>query len=153
MANITGNTHGQWIILSGMTISLTLVLLAVLANQASITGFNSSHSALEFPKEQIRDLTLGVRDYSISAAKLAYELNNTNNTNNETVRNIFTRLLNDYTSQVSTIHSIYGNNVNVTISKIVFNSTNNSIDTIWLNIYYDDGITYFACEPEIIEVI
>ena len=153
MANITGNTHGQWIILSGMTISLTLVLLAVLANQASITGFNSSHSALEFPKEQIRDLTLGVRDYSISAAKLAYELNNTNN---ETVRNNFTRLLNNYTSQVSTIHSIYGNNVNVTISKIVFNSTitsNNSIDTIWLNIYYDDGITYFACEPEIIEVI
>jgi hypothetical protein len=151
MADIAGNTEGQWIILSGMTISLSLILLALLANQASVTGFYSSHSALEFPKEQIRDLTLGVRDYSRTAAQLAWELNHTTN---ETVRNNFTRLLNNYTSQVSTIHSIYGNNVNVTISKIVFNSTNNSrINIIWLNIYYDDGITYYACEPEIIEMI
>lgn len=151
MANIAGNTEGQWIILSGMTISLSLILLALLANQASITGFHSSHSALEFPKEQIRDLTQGVRDYSKNAAQLAWELNHTTN---ETVRNNFTRLLNNYTSQVSTIHSVYGNNVNVTISKIVFNSTNNSrINIIWLNIYYDDGITYYACEPEIIEMI
>lgn len=151
MADIAGNTEGQWIILSGMTISLSLILLALLANQASVTGFYSSHSALEFPKEQIRDLTLGVRDYSRTAAQLAWKLNSTTN---ETVRNNFTRLLNNYTSQVSTIHSVYGNNVNVTISKIVFNSTNNSrINTIWLNIYYDDGITYYACEPEIIEMI
>jgi hypothetical protein len=150
MAGITDDTKGQWIVLCGLTISLSLVLLAVLANEASVTGYYSSYLTLEFPKEQIRDLIVETRDYAKTAAETAWELNHTSN---ETVLSNFTRLLSNYSSQVSTIHSAYGNTVNISISKIVFNSTNNScIDIIWLNIYYDDGTTYYASEPEIIEV-
>lgn len=58
MASIIGDTGGQWIVLSGLTISLSLITVAVLFNQAAITGYYSSYASLEFPKDKIRELTV-----------------------------------------------------------------------------------------------
>ena len=77
MASVVDDTKGQWIVLSGLTISVILILIAVLINQASITGYYSSYAALEFPKESIRELTIQTRDSAKSTAELAWELNHT----------------------------------------------------------------------------
>jgi hypothetical protein len=148
MAGIIDDTGGQWIALSGLTISIALVMIAILVNQAAITGYYSSYAALEFPKEKIRELTTQTQESATSAAKLAWELNHTSD---ETVLYNFTALLNSYNDQMNTIHAVHGETVNISISKTVFNSSH-SIDIIWLNVSYDDGITHYASEPEIIEV-
>jgi hypothetical protein len=148
MAGIIDSTDGQWIALSGLTISVSLVLIAILVNEAAITGYYSSYAPLEFPKEKLRELTTQTQESATSAAQLAWELNHTSD---ETVLNNFTALINSYSDQMNTIHAVHGETVNITISKTVFNSSH-SIDIIWLNVSYDDGITRYSSEPEIIEV-
>lgn len=148
MAGIRDDSSAQWIILSGFAISMSLIALAVLINQTSVTGYYSANAALEFPKEQIRDITSQTRETSIDAARIAWELNHTSN---ETVLQNFTRILNNYNNQVSILYAAHGETVNINISKVIFAPTS-YIDTIWLNISYNDGKTYYASEPEIIKV-
>ncbi|MCZ7355711.1 MAG: hypothetical protein O8C66_02970 [Candidatus Methanoperedens sp.] len=148
MASVIDDTDGQWIALSGLATSLSLVLVAVLINQAAVTDYYSSYAALEFPKETIREITAQTQESAKSLAQLAWELNHTGN---ETVLSNFTVLLSSYNAQVSMIYAIHGETVDITLSKAVFNS-NHNIDLIWLNISYNDGITRYASEPEIIEM-
>jgi len=163
MAGIVDDTTGQWIVLSGLTISVTLILIAVLLNQASVTGYYSSYAALEFPKEPIRELTVQTRDSSQSAAQLAWELNHTSN---ESVLSNFTVLLGNYSTEVSTIYAAHGRTVNITLYSFtntndtyiytsssipIFDSTHR-IETIWLNISYNDGTLHYTSDPEMIEV-
>lgn len=163
MAGLIDDTHGQWIALSGLTISLSLIVVAVLINQAAITGYYSSHAAIEFPKNQIRELATETQDNAKIAAHLAWMINNSSN---ETVLSNFSAIISNYGSQVNTIYAVHGQTVNVTLfnynraddvytysSNIpIFNSTNHTIDRIWLNVSYDDGTTRYALEPEIIEM-
>jgi hypothetical protein len=148
MARIVDDMSGQWILLSGLTISMALILVAALVNQAAITGYYSSYAALEFPKEQIRELTSQTHESAIGAAQRACALSNTSN---ESVRSNFTAILNNYTAQVSMLYAAHGETINITLSNVIFNSTS-CIDVIWLNISYNDGSTKFASEPEVIEV-
>lgn len=166
MAGVIGDTDGQWIALSGLTISISLVLVAILVNQAAITGYYSSYAALEFPKERIREITTQTQESAKNAAQLAWELNNTTN---ETVLSNFTAFLSSYNAQMNTIYAVHGETVSITLFNYtngtndtytysspeniaLFNSTNHAIDRIWLNISYSDGTTSYASEPEIIEV-
>ena len=163
MADLIDDTYGQWIALSGLTISLSLIVVAVLINQATITGYYSSHAAIEFPKNQIRELATETQINAKIAAQIAWTLNNSNN---ETVLTNFSAIISNYSSQVNTIYAVHGQTVNVTLfnyyrtedvfgysSNIpIFNSTNHTIDRIWLNISYDDGTTRYALEPELIEM-
>lgn len=165
MAGIIDDTDGQWIALSGLTISLSLVLIAILVNQAMITGYYSSYAALEFPKEKIRGITTQTQESARNMAQLACELDNTSN---ETVLSNFTALLNSYGGQMNTIYAVHSETVGITLfnytngtnetyfyssgSIPLFNSSNHTIDNIWLNISYDDGITNYSSEPEIIEM-
>lgn len=148
--------NGQWIVLSGLTISLSLVAVAVLINQGAITGYYSSYAALEFPKDHIRELIAQTHETAKSAAQMAWQLNNTSN---ESVNSTFTVLLNNYSSQVSMLYAAHGENINITLSKSPdclinpdFNATTHSIEKICLSINYNDGITKFISDPEIIEV-
>ncbi len=155
MARIVEDTSGQWIVLSGLAISMSLITVAVLVSQAAITGYYSSYAALEFPKDKIRDLTAQTHETVKSAAQLAWELNHTSN---QSVRSNFTELLNNYSSQVNMIFAAHGMTINITLSNItnqsnpVFNSSTNKINTVFLNITYNDCSTNFASEPEEIEV-
>jgi len=164
MAGLIDDTGGQWISLSGLTISLSLIVVGVLINQAAITGYYSSHAALEFPKNPIRELVAETQESAKGMAQLAWELNNSNN---ETVLSNFTILINNYSEQVNTIYAVHGITVNITLFNYtvqandtytyppnipIFNSTNHKIDIIRLNISYDDGTTRYALTPEIIEM-
>ena len=166
MADLIDDTRGQWIALSGLTISLSLIAVAVLINEAAITGYYSSNAALEFPKNQIRELVSQTEETARSEAQIAGELNNS--TNGSILTN-FTALINNYSEQVNTIYSMHGVRANITIFNYnhtgdicsyspgnisIFNSSSNhKIDHIWLNISYDDGTTHYNLEPYIIEMI
>lgn len=163
MAGMIDDTDGQWIALSGLTISTSLVLVAILINQAAITGYYSSYAALEFPKEKIRGITTQTQESAKSAAQLAWELNHTSN---KTVLSNFTSLLSNYSAQMNTIYAVHGETVSITLfdyttgandtyyysSGIPLFNSSHTIDNLWLNISYDDGTTRYASEPEIIEV-
>lgn len=161
MASLINDDKGQWITLSGLTISLSLVIVAILINQSAVTGYYSSYAALEFPKEQIRELKTQTHETAKSAAEFAM----LNNTNKDVVYSNFTQLLNSYNEQITTIYAVHGRTVNITLYSLntvsytyipdnisMFNSTNNNISSIWLNITYDDGTTKYASKPEIFEV-
>ncbi len=143
------DTNAQWIILSGLTISLSLIAVAVFLNQAGMTGYSSVSTVLEFPKHEIRELVAETRENIIHEAQLAWSLNNTSN---ESVLLNFTKFLNNYSTQLSMLYAVHGETINLTLSKVVFNSTTNAIEVVWLNISYSNGDTTYASEPEIIEL-
>ena len=166
MAGLIDDTRGQWIALSGLTISLSLIAVAVLINEAAITGYYSSNAALDFPKNQIRELVAQTDETARSSAQIARELNDSSN---ESILINFTGLINNYSQQVNTIYSMHGGRANITVFNYInqtgdsysyspgnisiFNSSNHKIDHIWLNISYDDGTTNYNLEPYIIEMI
>jgi hypothetical protein len=167
MAGLIDDMSGQWISLSGLTISLSLIVVGVLINQAAITGYYSSHAALEFPKNQIRELVTETQESTKGMAQLAWELNHSSN---ETVYSNFRTLINNYSEQVNTIYAVHGMTVNITLSNDtvqvndtytyppnipIFNPTNSTshkIENIRLNLSYNDGTTRYALTPEKIEM-
>ena len=48
--------EGQWIILAGFAISITLAVLAVLLNLSFMAGHQSSQSEIDFPITELREL-------------------------------------------------------------------------------------------------
>ncbi len=164
MACLIPDESGQWIALSGLTISISMITVAILINQAAVTGYYSSYAALEFPKEQIRELKTETQESARNAAYAAWMLSN--DTNSSVFSN-FTHLLESYAIQVNTIYAFHGGTVNISIYNYsinndsyiympgnitVFNSTTHYMNVIWLNISYDDGTTRYASTPEVIEV-
>jgi len=150
MANMKDDTRGQWILLSGFTISVTLVALVLLLNQSAITGYFSSNAALEFPKEQIRDLNIQTRETVQSVTLLAYQLNQSTN---QSIPTIITTLLENYSTQTSILYASHGETVDIKVSNISINTSNTAfVDNIWMNISYYDGNTFYISEPEIVEV-
>ncbi|MDW7731126.1 MAG: hypothetical protein SCH66_01710 [Methanolobus sp.] len=151
MESLRKDTKGQWIVLSGLVISLVLIGLAALANQAMLAGYHSSNAALEFPKENIRELNSHTKDNAKIIRDLSLKINSTSN---ETVPVIFEGLFHNYSSQMEKLHAVHGETVDVSLVSI--NSTNgsynNDIDMILVNIRYNDGNTHYNSEPEMIEV-
>ncbi|WP_094227900.1 hypothetical protein [Methanolobus psychrotolerans] len=152
MESMRKNTKGQWIALSGLVISLILIGLAALANQAAIAGYHSSNAALEFPKENIRELNSHTRDNARIIKDLSFEINSTSN---ETIPFIFEQLFDNYSTQIQNLYASHGETADVSLVSI--NSTNGTfgiddIDLIFVNITYNDGSTHYVSQPEIIEV-
>jgi hypothetical protein len=50
------NDEGQWIILMGLIISVSLMFLAIVVNQSVLVGQTTAESVLDFPKSDIQDL-------------------------------------------------------------------------------------------------
>ncbi|MDG6244214.1 MAG: hypothetical protein QCH31_07460 [Methanolobus sp.] len=152
MESMKKDTKAQWIALSGLVISLIIIGLAALANQAVIAGYHSSNAVLEFPKDNIRELNSHTRDSAMIIKDLSFEINSTSN---ETIPFIFEQLFDNYSTQMQALYAVHGETVDVSLVSI--NSTNgtfgiNDIDLIFVNITYNDGRTHYISEPEIIEV-
>lgn len=152
MAGLRENTSGQLIILSGFVLCLSLVTLAVLVNQAMMTGYHSSNAVLEFPKHQIRDITSQTKESCVYMTRFALALNQSNN---QSIQDNYVSLFNQYEQQMRIIYAGHGEEVTLAISSMNLTSiaTNASaVSTVWVNITYNNGMTYYASEPEIIEV-
>ncbi|WP_406655733.1 hypothetical protein V7O62_08050 [Methanolobus sp. ZRKC2] len=153
MENMKEDTSGQWIALSGLVISLIIISLAVLANQAVIAGYYSSDAALEFPKENIRELNLQTRENAKIAKDLSYKINGTTN---ESLQSIYEDIFNNCSSQMKSLYAIHGETVDVTMVGMNYstiNGTNSSeISTLKVDITYLNGKSRYVANPEIIEV-
>jgi hypothetical protein len=152
MDNLKNNNNGQWIALSGLVISLIIISLAVLANQAIISGYYSSDAALDFPKENIRELRLQTWENAALAKNMAYCINATSN---ESVRGIYAGIFNNCSLQMEDLYGIHGETAGIEIMSInsSSNSTNVSdIDIVKVNITYANGKTLYRSTPEVIEL-
>jgi hypothetical protein len=152
MESLKKDTRGQWIALSGLFISIILIGLAALANQAVIAGYHSSNAVLEFPKENIRELNSHTRDNARIIKDLSIDLNKTSN---DTIPVIYESLFYNYSIQMRGLYAIHGKTVDLSLVSI--NSTNGTynnsdFDLIFVNISYNDGTVHYMSNPEIIEV-
>jgi len=155
MESLRKDTKGQWIALSGLVISLILIVLAALANQAIVAGYHSSNAVLEFPKENIRELNLHTKDNAGILKGLASEINSSTNSTNMTIPVIYEQLFDNYSSQIKTLYAAHGENIDVSlVATSSANGTYNSseIDVVFVNIVYNDGSTHYVSQPEVIEV-
>ena len=57
------NDDAQWIILMGFLISFSFFFLAIIINQSTVVGQTTAESVIEFPKNDVRDIT-GVITYN-----------------------------------------------------------------------------------------
>lgn len=152
MAGLREDSSGQLIILSGFVLCFSLVILTILVNQTMITGYHSSNAVLEFPKHQIRDITSQTRESCVYMTELARELNQSNN---HSIDHNYLSLFSQYEQQMAMLYAGHGEAVTIDLSEMNMTSmaTNTSnINTVWVNITYNNGMTYYSSEPEIIEV-
>jgi len=50
------NDEGQWIVMMGFLVAVSIFFLALIINQATLVGQTTAEGVLEFPKSEIRDL-------------------------------------------------------------------------------------------------
>ena len=50
------NEEGQWIVLMGFVVSISIFILAIVVSQSALVGRTTSESVLEFSKNDIQDL-------------------------------------------------------------------------------------------------
>lgn len=56
------NDEGQWIVLMGFIVSVSLFFLAIIINQSVTVGQTTSEAVLEFPKNEISEVRRAVID-------------------------------------------------------------------------------------------
>ncbi len=50
------NDEGQWIVLMGFIVSVSIFFLAFIMSQSTLVGQTTSEAVLEFPKSEVQDL-------------------------------------------------------------------------------------------------
>ncbi|QLC48788.1 hypothetical protein HWN40_00095 [Methanolobus zinderi] len=149
MESLKDDTKGQWIALSGLVISLIIISLALLANQAVVAGFYSSNAALELPKENIRELNLQTRENARIAMDISREINASSN---QSISTAYASIFDSCSSQMRYIYALHGETIDVTLANMTYNNSSSS-GLVWANISFQDAKTNYVSAPEIIEVI
>ena len=156
--------RGQWIISAGFLVSASIVILALLLNQAMMGGYQSSAAILEFPKHEIREFVQETHREVIIAAERAWEMSGRPNvTGNATIDNStrdnmtlnFTNIMSNYSSSVGYLYATHGQMVYMNVSSLSFNTTTNAsnkITDVNVTILFSDGVTTCTFDPELIEI-
>lgn len=58
------NDEAQWIILMGFLVSFSLFFLALIINQSTVVGQTTAESVIEFPKNDIRDISHVIKEHA-----------------------------------------------------------------------------------------
>ncbi|MGA2120753.1 MAG: hypothetical protein ABSG49_01770 [Methanoregula sp.] len=58
------NDDAQWIILMGFLVSFSLFFLALIINQSTVVGQTTAESVIEFPKNDIRDISQVIKEHA-----------------------------------------------------------------------------------------
>jgi hypothetical protein len=124
---ITNEQRAQWILLSGFAVSLVVIGLAILLNQAMISSHQSAQAEQDFPKHDI----LEVRSETF---KEAIRLNlNENITSDE-----FNDTMSQYLENLKTLYLMHAEYVNIT----TFNTQNGT--AVAVTVEFTDGTTRFS---------
>ncbi|MGB7533299.1 MAG: hypothetical protein WA977_10070 [Halobacteriota archaeon] len=136
--------RGQWIISAGFLVSASIVILALLLNQAMMGGYQSSGAILEFPKHEIRELVQEThREVNIAATKA-------NEKPSAEINSTFENMTSNYTNSVKHLYAAHGQMAYVNVSSSNF--TDGKISAVNVTILFSDGVTTCTFEPEIIEI-
>ena len=138
--------RGQWIISAGFLVSVSIIILALLLNQAMMGGYQSSGAILEFPKHEIRELVQEThREVNIAAERANDEVGGT-----AAKELAFNNTMLNYTNSVEHLYAMHGQMVYMNISSVNFTSGN--ISDVNVTLLFSDGVTTCTFEPEIIEI-
>jgi hypothetical protein len=121
------NDEGQWIVLIGFIVAISLFFLATIVNESTLVGQTTSESVLDFSKADIQDINLKVKDIAIYGDIYAPP-----GLDNETIQDI---------------EKLYSNRKGVIINITIQNpgpiSGNRNV-----TLHYNDGITSFNAYNE-----
>ena len=128
------NEDGQWIILAGFAISISLAVLIVLLNLSFMAGLQSSQAEIDFPIYELRELY----DETYREMNTAAIQKNETDVINDTMVN--------FGSLLSQLYRYHGQLVTVSV-----NTTTNyseieylNITTVTVALAFDDGITEYT---------
>jgi len=147
--------RGQWIISAGFLVSVSIIILALLLNQAMMGGYQSSGAILEFPKHDIRELVQETHREVIIAADKAWEMTpytDATNTTKDKDAVIANFTIANFTNQTLRIYATHGQMVYVNVSSLTCNITTHKIEKVDVTILFSDGVTTCTFEPEVIEI-
>jgi hypothetical protein len=58
------NNDAQWIVLMGFLVSFSFFFLALVINQSTLVGQSTAESVIEFPKNDIRDVSQVIKEHA-----------------------------------------------------------------------------------------
>lgn len=117
--------NGQWILLSGLVISLVIIGLSILLNQAMLSSHQSAQAEHTFPKNDILE-------FRTETFKEAIRINiNENVTNDE-----FNQTMDQFLENLETLYLMQGEHVNLIV---IEKGTARSV-----KIEFADGITKYS---------
>ncbi|MCD4845344.1 MAG: hypothetical protein K8R25_12745 [Methanosarcinales archaeon] len=123
--SLSDDNNAQWIMLSGFAVSLVVIGLALLLNQAMISSHQSAQAEQDFPKHDILEMRT---ETFKEAARLNLSANVTSGDFNNTME--------QYCENIDTLYLMYGEHVNISI-----NNTNGT--AVAVKVKFTDGITNF----------
>jgi hypothetical protein len=59
------NDEGQWIVLIGFIVAISLFFLAIVVSESTLVGQTTSEAVLDFSKANIQDLAMKTRDLAV----------------------------------------------------------------------------------------
>jgi hypothetical protein len=133
---MNGNDHAQWLLLSSIVVSFGIVALLLLLNTAMLAGHSSLESAMDFPKNQLRDL----RSTSLEEAVIiGNETSNLYNSDQDR-RDHFQLKYEKYVNDMKGLYERHGAIVNISCS--LYNDTGVSTFGVVQLAYYDGNTVY-----------
>lgn len=128
------NEDGQWIILAGFAVSISLAALIVLLNLSFMAGLQSSQAEIDFPIYELRELY----DETYREMNTAAIQKNETDVINDTMEN-FGNLL-------SQLYRYHGQLVTVSVNTTADHSEIEylNITTVTVALAFDDGITEYT---------
>jgi hypothetical protein len=134
---------GQFLLLSGIIISLGLVILLIFVSQSSVAGRSSSDSILSFPKNDIRDIRAETIA-EVQSIGMGENLNpytsETNLTRGQHRQDMFNQSFERYATDLTGLMAEKGSVLNV---KSVPEVKDQTISNATVSIYYYNGETRY----------
>jgi hypothetical protein len=124
--SLSDDKNAQWLLLSGFMVSMVVIGLAILLNQAMISSHQSAQAEQDFPKHDILEMRS-------ETFKEAIRLNLNTNTSTE-----FNDTMSQYIENLDTLYLMHGEHVNIT----VVNTTNGTANALLVE--FIDGTTTFS---------
>ena len=123
------NDDGQWIVLMGFIVAISLFFLAIVVSESTLVGQTTSESVLDFSKADIKDLNLKTKDLAIFNYPPIIGPDSVSTTS-------------DYDNLTNDIEKLYGKKkgVIVTIDIMNLNPVNGTKN---VTLHYNDGITSY----------
>jgi hypothetical protein len=135
---------GQFLLLTAVVVAVGLVILLVFINQSSMSGYSSSESIMNFPKDNIRDFRAEAIDQAQNIASIQNSIGIENGSQRQDNFNT------SYGSSIGDIKQLYAQKGAVV--DVQFDTAYNGTTTIYadqklvnanLIIKYDDGETSY----------